>query len=130
MSARGPVLVYYVLLLTAVLMIGMELFTSLRNQRTFHDGSAGAVWNGIYRWRWLVGVPFAALSTVLSYSVGGESGTYEIVGFPLAVAAIDEEGLNYVGRLSIPFLVANAAIWFFVPHILLYMWNVLARIVK
>lgn len=121
---------YYALLLAAALMVGIELFASLRNQRTFHDGSAGVVWDGIYRWRWLVGVPFAALSTVLGYTVGGESGTYEIVGFPLAVAAIDEQGLNYVGRLSIPFLVVNAAIWFFVPHILLYVWSVLARVVR
>lgn len=119
---------YYVLLLTALLMVGLELFASLRNQRTFYRGSAGALWGGIYRWRWLVGVPFAALSTVLSYTVSGaESKTYEIVGFPLVVAAIDEQGFNYVGQLSVPFLAANAVIWFFVPHILLYIWSLAAR---
>lgn len=116
---------YYLLLLTAVFMIGMELFTSLRNQTTFYKGSAGRVWNGVYRWRWVVGVPFAFVPTMLSYNVGGaDSGTYEIIGFPLAIAAVDEAGLNYVGRMSIPFLAANAAIWFFVPHILLYIWSV------
>lgn len=102
---------YYVLLLTALLMVGLELLSSLRNQRTFQRGSAGVLWERIYRWRWLVGVPFAALSPLLSYTVGaGESGTYEIVGFPLVVAAIDQEGMNYIGRLSMPFLAVNAAI--------------------
>jgi hypothetical protein len=120
---------YYVLLLTAVLMIGMELFTSLTNQTTFYNDTAGAIWNRIYRWRWLVGVPFAFVPTMLSYSVGGgESGTYEIIGFPLAIAAVDEAGLNYVGRMSIPFLAANAAIWFFVPHILLYIWSLAIKV--
>lgn len=119
---------YYALLLTALLMVALELFASLRNQRTCHRGSAGKSWDRFYRWRWLAGVPFAALSPLLSYTLGGgESGTYEIVGFPLAVAAIDEAGLNYVGRLSVPFLVANAAIWFFFPHVLLYLWSRVAR---
>ena len=115
---------YYFLLLTAVLMIGLELFTSLRNQNTFYKNSAGEIWNRVYRWRWLVGVPFGIVPAFLSYSVGSpESGIYEIIGFPLAIAAVDEAGLNYVGRMSIPFLVANAAIWFFVPHLLLYIWS-------
>lgn len=119
---------FYVLLLAALLMVGMELFTSLRNQRTFHRGYTGDLWQLVYRWRWLAGVPFAVASPFLSYTVGsGESGVYEIVGFPLAVAAIDEEGLNYVGRLSFPFLAANAAIWYFVPHLLLYLWSLAAR---
>lgn len=118
---------YYVLLLTALLMVGLELFASLRNQRTFQRGSAGAPWERVYRWRWLAGVPFAALSPVLSYTVGvDESGTYEIVGFPLVVAAIDEAGMSYVGRLSMPFLAANAAIWYFFPHVLLYIWSLAA----
>lgn len=120
---------YYALLLIAALMIGVELFTSLRNQSTFYSGSAGVIWNGVYRWRWLVGVPFAFVPTMLSYNVGSaESGVYEIIGFPLAIAAVDETGLNYVGRMSIPFLVANAAIWFFVPHILLYIWSLGIRL--
>jgi len=118
---------YYLLLLTALLMIGLELFTSLRNQKTFHGGRAGAWWERIYRWRWGVGVPFAALSPFLRYTVGGEQGTYQIVGFPLAVAAIDQQGMNYVGQLSFPFVVANAAIWYCVPHILLYLWSLAAR---
>jgi len=119
---------YYLLLLTALLMVGLELFTSLRNQATFHRGTAGAMWQWIYRWRWLAGVPFAAISPLLGYTLGGgESGTYEIVGFPLVVAAIDESGMNYVGRMSVPFLAANAAIWYFMPHVLLYLWSLVVR---
>jgi len=118
---------YYILLLTAVLMIGMELFTSVRNQRTYYRDTAGPLWSRIYRWRWLAGVPFAALSMVLRYPVGGgDTGAYEVVGFPLVVAMVDEAGKSYVGQLSVPFLVANAAIWYFMPHILLYIWSVLA----
>ena len=65
---------YYALLLTAVLMIALELFTSLRNQKTFFDGTGGAVWTRIYRWRWLAGVPFAVLSAFLHYSASTTSG--------------------------------------------------------
>jgi len=113
-------------MITAMLMVGLELFSTLRNQRTHFSETASELWDRLYRWRWAAGAGFAALSLVMGYSVAGGSGTYEVVGFPLVVAMVDEAGRNYVGRLSMPFLVANAAIWFFFPHILLYLWSVLA----
>lgn len=119
---------YYALLLTAVLMIALELFTSLRNQKTFFDGAGGAAWSRVYRWRWLAGVPFAVLSAFLHYTASGGEGVFEVRGFPLVVAMVDEQGLSYAGPMSVPFLVANAAIWFFVPHILLHLWTLLARL--
>lgn len=120
---------YYALLLIALLMIGLELFTSVKNQKTFFDETAGALWNGLYRWRWVVGIPFAILSALLHYAAsGGNAGIFEVRGFPLVVAMVDEKGLSYAGPMSVPFLVGNAAIWYFVPHIILYAWTVAARL--
>lgn len=120
-------MLYYLMLLTAVLMVGLELFTSLRNQATFFKGSAGRLWNGVYRWRWAVGVPFAVVPTVLSYPIATASGTYEITGFPLVLEAVDEDGMSHPSQMLAPFLAANVAIWYFVPHILLYLWSLVEK---
>lgn len=122
---------YYVLLLVTVLIIGLELFTSLKNQKTFFDGAADPVWNRIYRWRWVAGIPFAIGSALFHYTAsGGDAGMFEVRGFPLVVAMVDEKGLSYAGPMSVPFLVANAAIWYFAPHLILYAWTVITRMTR
>lgn len=121
-------MLYYLMLLTAVFMVGLELFTSLRNQTTFFNDSAGKAWNLMYRWRWLVGVPFAVLPAVVSYPIEGADGAYQITGFPLVLEAVDEQGISYPSQMLTPFLAVNVAIWYFVPHIVLYLWSLVARL--
>lgn len=121
-------MLYYLMLLTAVLIVVIELFSSLRNQATFFNNSAGATWNLVYRWRWMVGLPFAVVPAVLSYSISSASGVYELTGFPLVLEAVDEEGVSYPSQMLAPFLAANVAIWYFVPHILLYLWSLVAKL--
>jgi len=58
---------YYVLMLTAMLMVGLELFSSLRNQRTHYSDATGVPWQRVYRWRWLLGAVLAGLSLLMGY---------------------------------------------------------------
>lgn len=115
-------MLFYSLLLLSVILIVAEVISAKKNRATRLGNSANEVWNKIYRWRWLVGIPFAVLSTVIYYPISGETESYRIMGFPLMVAAFDEAGRDYVGPFTGPSLFGNAVIWYFLPHLALFAW--------
>jgi len=113
---------FYVLLVVATLIIAIEVVSARMNRRIRLEGRASAKWEKAYRWRWVIGVPFAVLSAFVSYPMVGETESYRILGFPLMVAAFDEAGHDYVGPLTGPSFFANAVIWYFLPQIALLVW--------
>src|SRR5438046_3135780 len=114
-----------VVLLAVGLLIAIgEFFTARSNRYAFKQGQASALWLRVYRWRWLIGVLFAIASAFVYYPMTGGGERYRVMGFPLMVAAFDSAGRDYVGPLTTPSLIANAAIWFFLPQFVLFFWRV------
>lgn len=79
------------------------------------EGMAHSKWQQAYRWRWLIGIPFAVASAFIIYPMAGETEAYKVMGFPLFVAAFYEAGRDYVGPFTGPFFIGNAVIWYFLP---------------
>ncbi|MEJ0040246.1 MAG: hypothetical protein WDO68_30170 [Gammaproteobacteria bacterium] len=118
---------YLVILITAVAYIALEIYAARRN-RTFIKGvPPKSAWATAYRWRFLVGVPFAGVSVFMGYTLPGASEKYRVIGLPFMVAAFDSAGRDYVGPLSLPSLIANAAVWFFAPGVMLWLWSLKAK---
>ena len=110
---------FYALIIIAVLMVILELYAAGKNFDYFLKSDATSFWAKCYRWRWALGIPFAALPFFISYPIPAADQTYHVIGFPLAIAATDEAGLSYVGKLSTPFMISDMLIWYFFPQILL-----------
>jgi len=113
---------FYVLLLVAIVIVIFEVLASRKNRSTKQNNTASSAWQNIYRWRWVVGVPFAIVSAFVYFPMSGETESYRVMGFPLMVAAFDEAGRDYVGPFTGPSFIANAVIWYFLPHIILMVW--------
>ena len=106
-------------LILAILLIVSEIISVRKNRVTNADVRTGRYWKSLYRWQWLIGFPFAAASLFVSYSYSGETETYRILGFPLPAVAFDSSGLDYVSVLTVPWFIVNAAIWYFLPQLIL-----------
>jgi len=100
-----------------------EFFAARSNRFAFKQAQASALWLRVYRWRWLVGVLFAIASAFIYYPMTGGEERYRVMGLPFMVAAFDSAGRDYVGPLTTPSFLANAAIWFFLPHVAFFSWR-------
>lgn len=110
---------FYLLILVAVSIVCLELLAAGRNRYTFLKGRVSPIWFKLYSWRWLIGLICAGLSFVVEYPIG----EYKVIGFPLPISAVDAVGKSYIGRFTVPFVVGNAVMWFFLPHIFLWFWT-------
>ena len=118
---------FYTLIAVAALIIAGEIYAAKKNRAILREGVPPKKWQQAYRWRWLIGVPFAVASAFVSYPMAGETETYKVMGFPLFVAAFDEAGRDYVGPFTGPFFIGNAVIWYFLPQVALFAWAKLGR---
>lgn len=118
---------FYALLIIAVLLIAAELIAANKNRQIRRANGATVKWQKAYRWRWVIGIPFAVVSVFVSYPMSGDTESYRVFGFPLMVAAFDEAGSDYVGPFTAPAFFANSAIWYFLPQIALYIWSKAVR---
>jgi hypothetical protein len=114
---------YVAIFIFGVVLIALEVFASRSNRRVAAAlPPAVSSWRSIYRWRFLLGAPLAVASAFISYPLSGGEDQYQVHGFPFMVMAIDQRGWDYVGFLSIPFLVLNGLIWLFLPSLALWCW--------
>jgi hypothetical protein len=118
---------FWLLMLAGLVVVAAEVFAGRRNLRTRKAGHAGTSWLVLYRWRYLVGVPFGVASAFFRYPVARGTETFHIVGFPFMAAAFDQAGADYVGPFTGVALLGNAAIWFFIPQLLLWIWALVER---
>jgi hypothetical protein len=114
---------YVAIFVLGVVLIVLEVLAS-RSNRRFSEAltSPQSRWHSAYRWRFLVGAPLAVASALVSYPLSGGEDQYQVHGFPFMVMAIDQRGWDYVGFLSMPFLVINGLIWLFLPSLVLWAW--------
>src|SRR5687768_11812893 len=110
---------YVVIFCFGLGLVALEILASKRNSRTAAASPPVSRWLRIYRWRYLMGVPFSIASGFVSYPLSSGEDQYQITGFPFLVMAIDQRGWDYVGFLSLPFLVINALVGLFLPSIAL-----------
>lgn len=114
---------YVAIFILGVSLIALEVLASRSNRRIAAAlPSSGSRWRSAYRWRFLVGAPLAVASAFISYPLSGGEDQYQVHGFPFMVMAIDQRGWDYVGFLSVPFLVLNGLIWLFLPSLVLWCW--------
>jgi len=111
---------FYILIAIAILLIGLEFYSSKQNKKLHSKNKNYKAWNKIYKWRWIIGFIFIPIS-MIEYPMFGTSNT--VVGFPLIVAVFDELGRDYVGVTTTPFAIINAIISFFLIQIILYIWS-------
>ena len=114
---------FYILTLIAIAIIAVEIFSAKQNKKTNQADTASKSWHAAYKWRYLLGAPFAVGSYFISYPISGGNETYTVMGFPLMAAAFDESGSDYVGPTTGPFILINAVIWYFLPFIILFLWS-------
>jgi hypothetical protein len=112
---------YVLIFILGVILIALEVLASQSNRHVAAAlPSSHSRWRFAYRWRFLVGVPLAVASAFISYPLSGGEDQYQVHGFPFMVMAIDQRGWDYVGILSVPFLVLNGLIWLFLPSLVLW----------
>lgn len=111
---------YVVIFCLSVALIVLEVLASKNNKRIAATSLPGSRWLLIYRWRYLVGTPLAVASTFISYPLSTGKDQYQISGFPFLVMAVDQRGYDYVGYLSLPFLVLNGIMWLLLPSLVLW----------
>ena len=117
----------YFLLAVAVLLIAVEFVATRSNRRAHIESAVKGAWSVVYRRRWVIGIPFALASCLVSYPYPAETETYRVLGFPLPAAAFNEAGHDYVSILTIPIFIADALIWYFIPQIILFFWAIVVR---
>lgn len=111
---------YVVIFCLGVALIVLEVLASKNNKRIAATSLPGSRWLLMYRCRYLVGAPLAVASAFVSYPLSSGEDHYQITGFPFLVMAVDQRGLDYVGYLSLPFLVLNGLIWLLLPSLALW----------
>lgn len=114
---------YVSIFIFGVALVVLEVVASRSNRRFAAKVPAKSRWLLVHRWRILFGAPLAVASAFVSYPLAGGGDQYQISGFPFMVMAIDQRGWDYVGFLSIPFLVLNGLIWLFLPSLGLWAWS-------
>ena len=114
---------FYILIIIAVIIAMFEALCASGNHDWEIMEKGSRLWRKCYRWRWVIGLPFVVLSFFISYPLPGKTGTFYVIGFPLAVAARNPEGFDHTGQFTTAFLVVNAVIWYFLPHIILAVWR-------
>lgn len=112
-------MLFYLTLVFALLLVVVELMAARYNKKTQQQSDK---WHTVYRWRWIIGIPFIIISAIITYPMPGVEEANKVVGFPLIVAVFDETGRDYVGPLSGIFFLGNAIIWYFLPQPLLFLW--------
>jgi hypothetical protein len=118
---------YVEIFIFGVGMIVLEALASRSNRGFAATARPESTWHLVYRWRYLVGAPLAVASAFVSYPLSGSEDQYQISGFPFMVMAIDQRGWDYVGILSVPFLVLNGLLWLFLPSLGLWAWSRVAK---
>jgi hypothetical protein len=111
---------YVVIFCLGVALMVLEALASRNNKRIAATSAPGSRWMLMYRWRYLVGAPLAVASAFISYPLSSGDDQYQITGFPFLVMAIDQRGWDYVGFLSLPFLVLNGLVWLLLPSLALW----------
>ncbi|MEW5722482.1 MAG: hypothetical protein AB1896_05215 [Thermodesulfobacteriota bacterium] len=113
---------FYLLIFVALVLAAAEFAAAWSNRTAYRGNQAPPTWKRFYRWRWLAGLPFAALSVFVSYPLAFGAESYRVIGFPLMAAAFDEAGRDYVGPFTGVFMFINAVLWYFLPSLLLFGW--------
>lgn len=114
---------FYILVLIAILLVVLEIIAAKKNKYSHVSGNITDKWLIVYKWRYLLGLPFAVASFFVSYTMSGDTEPYKVMGFPLMAAAFDDAGRDYVGPLTVPFFFINAVIWYFLPFLILLLWS-------
>ena len=95
---------------------------AMRRNRLWRLDEMPLRWQQWWRFRRLFSYGLAVMSVFLQYPLAGKNGEYYTVhGVPYLVAAFDAQGRDYVGALSLPFMLLNAVFWFLLPHALFWM---------
>jgi len=72
-------------------------------------------WRKAYRFWWLLGLLLGVASYFIAFPVT-TSERYVVHGFPFPAYAFDAAGHDYVGLLTLPFMLANFVCWFLAAH--------------
>ena len=108
-------------MLVAFMLLGVvSLVASVaawRANRAFAlTGAAGPRWRNLYRFWWAPGMLLGAASYFIAFPYT-TSERYMVHGFPFPAYAFDASGHDYVGFITLPFMLINFACWFFVVHV-------------
>jgi hypothetical protein len=114
---------YWILLVSGLMVLALEIFASRRNRTTAQAPNVVVAWRFVHKWRLLFGIPLAVASFFMGYPTSGGGEEYKVIGVPFLVAAFDSAGRDYIGLLSVPSLVANALLWLFLPAVALWVWS-------
>jgi hypothetical protein len=111
----------------AVLIFGAVAF--VKNRQYAKTPSAPPVgWLSLYRWRWAPALLLGVAAYYFSYSTTGQDGElYKVIGFPFVAAAFDSHGADYVGPLTVPFMLLDVFTWAVLPDLGLLIWRIAGR---
>jgi len=114
----------YVLLIGVLILIaGFTAF--VKNWRAARGMSAPPEqWLRLYRWRWFALVTLGAAAYYMTWHITGvDCERLRIAGFPFPAAAFDSRGADYVGPLTLPFMLLDILTWALIPDLCLYAWR-------
>ena len=79
------------------------------------------LWRRLRRFAWGIGVALGVASIFMFIPNTGSDGLrYRTHGIPFPAFEFDEKGRDYVGPLSMPFMVLNVLFWLLLPQFILW----------
>jgi len=118
---------YVALVCLGLVLIALEIVAARKNRRFASGQPRNSRWVVAYRWQLVLGVPLAILSAFAGYPMSGGGEQYHVAGVPFMVAAFDSAGRDYVGPLSLPFLIVNGLLWLCLPTLFLWIWSLFVK---
>jgi hypothetical protein len=108
------------LMVVGIVVLIASVWAWRRNQR-WTVSEMPSLWKKLWHLRWLVGVALGIASYFMRYSMQGDDGIYTIYGIPFMAYAFDQDGRDYVGALTMPFLAANFVLWLLLPQLVFWL---------
>jgi hypothetical protein len=109
-------------MIVGAIVLAASIWAWRRNQRVVAS-EMPALWQALWRWRWLISLVLGVGSYFLGYPLDGGDNRYMVHGIPFMSYAFDQRGHGYVSPLTMPALALNFATWALLPQLIFWAFS-------
>jgi len=130
-SSRGPstralgTRVVTAFSIAGLVLFGLSLWAWRQNRRVMPQLPPKLIF--LWKWRWALGLALAVGDYFIQYHADGGGDHYTVHGFPIMAYAFDQRGFDYVGAITLPAILLNAAIFLLMPHLFIWVYGMRER---